>query len=155
MPTTPTRIDGLAGFQARLGEEIGVSDWHRVTQEDVSAFGALTGDEYWIHVDPARAAATPFGGTIAHGFFTLSLAPRFMDALVAVDGVAFGVNYGADRLRFPAPMPVGERVRMRARLTAVDPGPAGFRTTMRLTFEREGGDRPVCVLDWLGHYATA
>src|SRR3712207_8337115 len=92
---------------------LGTSDWHEVTQEAINDFADVTGDDQWIHVDVERAKETPFGGTIAHGYFTLSLAPRFSYALLALEGFAFGVNYGLNRVRFPAPMPVGGRVRMK------------------------------------------
>ena len=93
--------------KAREGDEIGVSDWHLVTQESVDRFADVTGDQYFIHTDPERAKETPFGGTIAHGYYTLSLAPKFAYSLVSYEGFAFGVNYGCNRVRFPAPMPVG------------------------------------------------
>lgn len=152
MPTRPLRIDGYDGFRARLGQDLGPSDWFTVTQQDVTGFGVATGDEYWLHMDAERAGRSVYGTTIAHGFFTLSLAPRLLAELIAVDGVVLGVNYGADRLRFPAPMPVGGRVRLHARLLAAERTERGFKTTTRLSFERAGGEAPVCVLDWLGHY---
>lgn len=145
----PIRVDGIAGLEALEGREIGVSDWRRVTQEDVSAFGAVTGDEYWLHVDPERAATSRFGGTIVHGYFTLSLGPGFMYELWLLEGIGAGVNYGLDKVRFPAPMPVGERVRMRARLTAVERLGDSARLGVTQTFEREGEEKPVCVADWL------
>ena len=107
-----------------------------------------------IHTDPERAKQTPFGGTIAHGYYTLSLAPRFAYTLVNYEGFSFGVNYGCNRVRFPAPMPVGEKVRMRARLAAVDDIPGGVQITTELTFEREGGDKPVCVAESLARVYT-
>jgi acyl dehydratase len=142
-------LTGIDEVRSRIGEELGVSEWFRVTQEDVDAFAEVTGDHQWIHVDVERAKASPFGGTIAHGYFTLSLAPRFSYALVSMEGFAYGVNYGLGRVRFPAPMPVGDRVRMRMRLAGVDDVPGGIQTTMELTFEREGGDKPVCVAESL------
>ncbi|HEV2814978.1 MAG TPA: MaoC family dehydratase, partial [Solirubrobacteraceae bacterium] len=102
-----------------------------------------------IHIDPERAKDTPFGGTIAHGYYTLSLAPRFSYDLFKLDGIAFGLNYGLGKVRFPAPMPVGGRVRMRMELQAVDDIPGGAQITMKLTFERDGGDKPVCVAESL------
>jgi acyl dehydratase len=150
--TAPLIIDGFDGLRAREGEELGVSEWFEVTQEDVSNFAKVTGDDYWIHTDPERAAQSEFGGTIAHGFFTLALAPRFMYEILTIEGIGITVNYGAQKLRFPAPLPVGDRVRMRIRLQAVEENAAGMRSTMLLTFEREGGDKPVCVAEWLGQY---
>ena len=109
-------ITGIDELKAKVGEELGVSDWHEVTQEEIDAFADATGDHQWIHVDPERAAQTPFGSTIAHGLYTLGLGPRFTYEVYDVEGFAFGVNYGYDRVRFPAPLPVDSRVRMRATL---------------------------------------
>ena len=142
-------VNGIDDLKTRVGEELGVSDWREVTQEDVNTFAEVTGDDQWIHVDPERAKETPFGGTIAHGYFTLSLAPRFSYDLFSLEGVAFGLNYGLNKVRFPAPMPVGGRVRMRMELAAVDDIPGGAQITMKLTFERDGGDKPVCVAESL------
>ncbi len=142
-------INGIDELKSRIGDELGVSDWHEVTQENVDAFAEVTGDDQWIHVDPERAKETPFGGTIAHGYYTLSLAPRFSYDLFKLDGVAFGLNYGLNKVRFPAPMPVGGRVRMRMELQSVDDIPGGAQITMKLTFERDGGDKPVCVAESL------
>src|SRR3954464_9664220 len=157
-------ISGLDELRAKVGEELGVSDWHEVTQERIDAFAAATGDDQWIHVDPERAAETPFGGTIAHGLYTLSLGPRFGYDMFSLEGVTFGINYGYDRVRFPAPVPVGSRVRMRATLTSVDdvPGgarrpaltsvddvPGGVQFKVTQTFEIEGGEKPACVAEAL------
>jgi acyl dehydratase len=141
MPVT-TQIDALA---TRVGESLGKSDWLAMTQERVDAFAAATGDRQWIHTDPDRAAATPFGGTIAHGYFTLALAPGLLAQVLPLDEFATALNYGLDRLRFPAPLPVGDLVRMDARLDVVDPIPGGAALSLTLTFERSGGGRPVCV----------
>jgi acyl dehydratase len=140
-------ITGLDELKAAEGEELGTSDWHEVTQEAIDAFADATGDHQWIHVDPQRAKDTPFGGTIAHGLYTLSLGPQFTYALFEVQGVAFGLNYGYNKVRYPAPLPVGSRVRMRATLTAADEIPGGLQMTVTQTFEREGGDKPVCVAE--------
>ncbi len=142
-------VNGIDDLKARVGDELGVSDWHEVTQDKVNAFAEVTGDDQWIHIDPDRAKETPFGGTIAHGYYTLSLAPRFSYDLFRLEGVAFGLNYGLNKVRFPAPMPVGDRVRMRMELQSVDDIPGGAQITMKLTFEREGGDKPVCVAESL------
>jgi acyl dehydratase len=147
-------LTGLDEIRAHIGEELGVSDWHLVTQESVNAFAEVTGDDQWIHIDVERARESPFGGTIAHGYYTLSLAPRFSYAMFKFEGFAFGVNYGLNRVRFPAPMPVGDRVRMRARLRAVDEVPGGAQITTELTFEREGGEKPVCVAESLARVYT-
>ena len=142
-------ISTIAEAKAREGEEIGVSDWYLVTQEAVDLFAEVTGDQYWIHTDPERARQTPFGGTIAHGYFTLSLAPRFAYAMLEYEGFSFGVNYGCNRVRFPAPLPVGDRVRMRIVLAKVEEIPGGVQLTTELTFEREGGEKPVCIAESL------
>jgi acyl dehydratase len=140
-------ITGLDGLREAAGETLGTSDWHEVTQDDIDAFADVTGDHQWIHVDPERAKDTPFGGTIAHGYYTLSLAPRFTEQVMALDGFAFAINYGLNKVRFPAPLPVGSRVRMHAKLAALDEIPGGAQITVQVTFEREGGDKPVCVAE--------
>jgi acyl dehydratase len=142
-------INGLDELKGRAGDDVGVSEWHDVTQAEVNAFADATGDHQWIHVDTERARDTPFGGTIAHGYYTLSLASRFIEELLRVEGVTFMVNYGLDKVRFPEPLPVGDRVRMRLRLAAVDDVPGGVQLTSVLTFEREGGEKPVCVAESL------
>ena len=142
-------ITGLDELKAKVGEEIGVSDWHEVTQDAIDEFARVTGDDQWIHIDTERAKETPFGGTIAHGYYTLSLGPMFSYRMFSVQGFAFGVNYGANRIRFPAPLPVGSRVRMRATLAGVEDIPGGAQFTVTQTFEREGGDKPVCVAEVL------
>jgi acyl dehydratase len=140
-------LTGLAEVKSYVGKELGVSDWHLVTQEKIDEFAEVTGDDQWIHVE--RAKETPFGGTIAHGYYTLSLAPRFSYDMVKFEGFAFGVNYGLNRVRFPAPMPVGQKVRMRSKLLSVDDIPGGAQIATELTFEREGGEKPVCVAESL------
>ena len=142
-----TVINGLDELKAKVGEELGVSDWVDVTQEAIDAFADATGDHQWIHVDPERAKETPFGGTIAHGLYTLSIGPALSYTLYEVKGVAFALNYGYNKVRYPAPLPVGSRVRMRATLTAADEIAGGVQLTVTQTFEREGGDKPVCVAE--------
>ena len=140
-------ITGLDELKQAEGEELGVSDWHTITQADIDAFADVTGDHQWIHVDPERAKATPCGGTIAHGYFTLSLAPRFTEQVLKMDGFAMAINYGLNKVRFPAPVPVDSQVRMRARLAELSEIPGGAQMIMELTFEREGGEKPVCVAE--------
>jgi acyl dehydratase len=147
-------ITGVEELKAKVGEELGVSSWHEVTQEDINTFAEVTGDDQWIHVDVERAKDTPFGGTIAHGYYTLSLAPKFMYELVSFEGFAFGVNYGANKVRFPSALPVGSKVRMRIELAGVDDVPGGIQVTTKMTFEREGGDKPVCVAETLARMYT-
>jgi acyl dehydratase len=142
-----TVINGLDELKAKVGEELGVSDWVDVTQEAINAFADATDDHQWIHVDPERAKDTPFGGTIAHGLYTLSIGPALSYTLYEVKGVAFALNYGYNKVRYPAPLPVGSRVRMRATLTAADEIAGGVQLTVTQTFEREGGDKPVCVAE--------
>jgi acyl dehydratase len=147
-------LTGLEEVKSYVGRELGVSDWLDVTQEKIDRFAEVTGDDQWIHVDPERAAQSPFGGTIAHGYYTLSLAPRFSYDMFKFEGFAFGINYGLNRVRFPAPMPVGGRVRMRAALKEVEEIPGGAQITTELTFEREGGEKPVCVAESLSRVYT-
>jgi len=142
-------ISGIDELRAKVGEELGVSEWHEVTQDEIDAFADATGDHQWIHVEPERAAQTPFGSTIAHGLYTLSLGPRFTFALFTIEGFAFGLNYGYDKVRFPAPLPVDSRVRMRATLANVEDVPGGVQLTVRQTFEREGEEKLVCVVDFV------
>lgn len=142
-------INGLEELRKAEGETLGVSSWVPVTQEDVDAFADVTGDHQWIHVDVERAGQTPFGGTIAHGYFTLSLAPRLTEQVVRFEGFAFGLNYGLDRVRFPSHMPVGGRVRASVKVAEVSDVPGGAQVKLELTFEREGGDKPVCVAETL------
>lgn len=138
-------INGLQELKDAEGQELGTSDWHEVTQKDIDTFADVTGDHQWIHVDPERARETPFGGTIAHGYYTLSLAPALLAQVLSLDGFAMAVNYGLDKLRFPAPLPVGDRVRMAARLDRVEHFPGGATLHVTLTFERAGGGKPVCI----------
>ena len=142
-------ITGLDELKAADGETLGTSSWHEVTQQDIDTFADVTGDHQWIHVDRERARQTPFGGTIAHGYYTLSLAPMFSEQIFALAGFAYAVNYGLNKVRFPAPLPVGSRVRMHAKLTSLEDVPGGAQMTVEVAFEREGGDKPVCVAETL------
>lgn len=142
-------LTGLDEVKAHVGKELGVSDWHLVTQEKIDQFAEVTGDDQWIHVDPERARQSPFGGTIAHGYYTLSLAPRFSYDMYKFEGFAFALNYGLNRVRFPAPMKVGGKVRMRAKLASVEDIPGGAQLVTELTFEAEGSEKPVCVAETL------
>ncbi len=147
-------ITGLAELKDTEGDVLGTSDWHEVTQKDIDTFADVTGDHQWIHVDVARAKQTPYGGTIAHGYYTLSLAPRFTQQIMRLEGFAFAVNYGLNRVRFPAPLPVGDRVRMSAKLANLEDIPGGVQITLELTFEREGGGKPVCVAETMSRLYT-
>jgi acyl dehydratase len=142
-------LSGIDDIKARVGQELGVSDWVEVTQDDIDKFADATGDHQWIHVDVERAKDTPFGGTIAHGFYTLSLVPRLANELYTVENVAFALNYGANRVRFPSPLKVGSKVRMRVAISSVEDVPGGIQLATTCTFETEGGDKPVCVAETL------
>ena len=146
LTTTP-----LKELARRAGSEIGVSDYVSVAQETVDAFAEVTGDRQWIHCDPVRAAGSPFGGTIVHGYLTLALAPVLLDQVLPLGGYAMAVNYGLDKLRFPAPLPVGEQVRMRVTLDAVNPIPNGAALSLSLIFERPAGGKPVCAANVIYH----
>jgi len=148
-------ITGLAELKQAEGDDLGTSEWHEVTQQAIDAFADATGDHQWIHVDSERAKQTPFGGTIAHGYYTLSLAPMLTEQIFDLEGFAFAVNYGLNKVRFPAPLPVGSRVRMQARLKALEEVPGGAQMTVEVTFEREGGDKPVCVAETLARIYEA
>ncbi len=147
-----TRIDGIAGLQQRVGDHLGYSEWHQVTQEQVNLFADATGDHQWIHVDIERAKAGPFGGPIAHGYLTLSLSPALLSEILEVSGISMAVNYGLNKLRFPAPVPVGSKVRAGANLDRVEDVAGGVQVTITLTFEIEGGTKPVCVAEILFRY---
>lgn len=136
-----------------VGEHLGVSSWRDVTQAQVNLFADATGDHQWIHVDEARGAEGPFGGTIAHGFLTLALIPVLQQEIFRVDRRAFGVNYGLDRVRFPAPVRVGSRVRLDAELVAASTTPLGVRATIRCVIEIEGHNKPAVVADAISLYA--
>ena len=139
----------LSEFVAAKGESLGASDWHTITQEQVNAFADATGDHQWIHVDPERAAAGPFGGTIAHGYLTLSLLPALSGEIYRINGLTMGVNYGIDRLRFPAPVPVGSAIRAESTLTDVRETPLGWLATVRTRFVVQGQEKAACVVDTL------
>jgi acyl dehydratase len=142
-------FNGITELERAVGDHLGHSDWHTITQEQIDAFAAATGDHQWIHVEPEKAAQGPFGATIAHGFLTLSLVPMLTWQVYALQGVKMGVNYGAERLRFPSPVPVGSRVRAGVELTGITPNAMGYQVATRVTVEREGADKPACVVDRL------
>jgi acyl dehydratase len=147
-------IESIAGLRDCVGREVAVSDWLEVTQERIDRFAEATGDSQWIHVDPERAAReSPFGGTVAHGFLTLSLLVEMAKQAVSVGGVRLVVNYGLDRVRFVAPVPSGARIRGRFSLAALeDVRGGGVQATWSVTVEREGADGPCCVAGWLVRY---
>lgn len=143
-------IDDLKGL---VGQELGVSDWHHVSQAEIGVFADATHDHQWIHLDVERAKKeSPFGGTIAHGYYTLSLGPYLLDQIWEVAGVRMGINYGLNKLRFPSPVPVGSNVRARANLVAIEDIDGGVQLTVAITFEIEGGKKPGCVAEALFRY---
>ena len=139
----------LADLAALEGREIGTSDWVELDQRGIDEFAHATGDAQWIHVDPARAAAGPFGTTVAHGFLTLALLSRLAAGAFRIDDVRMGLNYGLDRVRFPSPVPVGSRLRGVCVLRRFEPIDGGAQLTMTVTVEREGGAKPACVAEWV------
>jgi len=151
-----TVFDTPKDLIGKEGMELGVSDWLEIDQERINTFADATGDHQWIHVDPERAKQGPFGAPIAHGYLTMSLVNKFLPETVEVHGISMGVNYGSDKLRFPAPVPVGSRIRGRSELVKVEEVKNGaIQATIRVTVEIEGGDRPACVVDTISRYVTA
>ncbi|MFD9572303.1 MaoC family dehydratase [Streptomyces sp. NPDC059982] len=139
-------------LRAGIGEPLGPSGWLEVEQKRIDLFADATGDHQWIHVDPERAADGPFGSTIAHGYLTLSLLPSLVPQIMRVEGMRMGINYGVDKVRFPAPVPVGSRLRATAVITAVTDAGEGVQVAATVTVEREGGEKPVCVAQSLSRY---
>jgi acyl dehydratase len=151
--SSPTIFQSLDELRAGVGKPLGVTDWLEVTQDRVDLFADATGDRQWIHVDVERAnRESPYGGPIAHGFLTLAITNLFMPQIVEVRGVSMGINYGTGKVRFPAPVPVGSRIRGSGELVACDEVAEGVQTTIRLTVEVEGGDKPACVVDSLSRW---
>lgn len=142
-------FDGMAELERAVGTHLGYSEWHTVTQQQIDAFADATGDHQWIHTDPERAADGPFGTTIAHGYLTLSLVPVMLDQVFALNGLRMQVNYGGDGLRFPAVVPVNSRIRAGVELVAVKPVAIGQQIRTKVTVERSGSEKPVCVIDVL------
>ena len=143
-------FQNLNDLTACIGQDVAVSDWVTITQQQVNLFAEATGDHQWIHVDPEKASKGPFGGTIAHGFLTLSLIPKFFESAFEITNSRMGVNYGLNKVRFTAPVPVGSRLRARMKLLACDPiDNAGVQMTWEVTVEREGSVKPVCVAESL------
>ena len=144
----PLCLDSTAAVLASVGQALGPTDWITVTQERINTFADATGDHQWIHVDPERARAGPFGACVAHGYLTLSLANLFLPQLVRYERLKMGVNYGCDKVRFPAPVKVGARIRGRGEVVAAEPVKGdGVQITVRISVEIEGTDKPGCVVD--------
>ncbi len=151
MTTTVSSIEELTKLS---GEHLGFSDWHLVDQARVDLFADATDDHQWIHVDPERAAAGPFGGTIAHGYLTLSLIPGILHEVIQVEGFTFGVNYGCNKVRFPAPVKVGSRIRLGAAVASVESmGNDVAQVVLDITIESEGSDKPSCVAQVVYRYS--
>lgn len=148
----PTSVQDLKDL---LGVELGPTEWHVVDQAKIDAFADLTGDHQWIHVDPERAADSAFGSTIAHGLYSLSRTPAFLEELMAFDGFAHSLNYGYDRVRFIHPLPVDSRIRLRAELTKVEEtSPGQVNVVTRLTVEADGIEKPILVADSIGRFSA-
>jgi len=142
-----------ADLKSSEGQHLGYSDWLEITQGRIDKFADATGDHQWIHVDPERAKKGPFGACIAHGYLTMSLVNMFLPQIVVVKEISMGVNYGADKLRFPAPVPVGSRIRGGGELVKVEEVKGGgVQTTVRVTIEIEGSDRPGCVIETISRF---
>lgn len=141
-------IASVEELKSLVGQEVAVTDWITISQERVNLFAEATGDHQWIHIDVERSRKeSPYGGTIAHGFLTLSLLPMIMEGAVSMSMSKMGVNYGLNKVRFPAPVPVGSRIRGRMTLKEVEDIPGGAQITWSVTLERDGGDKPVCVAE--------
>ena len=142
-----TVVNGLDELQTKVGEHLGYSEWHTVSQEQVNLFADATGDHQWIHIDVERSKAGPFGGPIAHGYLTLSLTPVLMGEVLHLKGISMGVNYGANKVRFMSPVPVGSRVHMGAKMVNCEDVAGGVQYTLELTYEVEGAAKPSCVAE--------
>jgi acyl dehydratase len=142
----------VEGLRSKVGEHLGTSGWHRIDQDMVDTFGRVTGDEQWIHVDRERALTGPFGGTIAHGFLTLSLCARFLAECLGVDAVELAVNYGLNGVRFPSAVPADARIRGHAQLLSLEDVEGGAQVVVRMTVETERGEKPSCVADLVVRY---
>jgi acyl dehydratase len=142
-----THIADAADLLDLTGQTLGTTEWYEVRQDQVDRFADATGDHQWIHVDPERARSGPFGGTIAHGYLTLSLAPRVLGDVLTVDNVQAALNYGLNKVRFPSPVPVGARLRATVTVTSAQRRPAGVEVVFGLTYEVDGTERPACIAD--------
>ena len=150
--TAQTVLTGTAEIRSAIGKHLGYSDWIEIDQDRVNLFAEATGDHQWIHVDPDRATRGPFGATIAHGYLTLSLSNYFLPQILEVAGVSMGVNYGTDKVRFPAPVKVGDRIRAGALLATASEVPGGVQTMVVITIEVEGASKPACVIESLSRW---
>ena len=147
-----TSFDSPNDLLGAVGQHLGYSDWLEISQERINQFADATGDHQWIHVDPARAAEGPFGKTIAHGYLTLSLSNQFLPEILQVHNTSMGVNYGCEKVRFPAPVPVGSRIRGGGEVVSAEEVKGGVQVVVRMTIEIEGGERPACVIDTISRF---
>jgi len=140
----------LAEMRAEVGREVAVSEWVEISQQRIALFADATDDHQWIHVDAERAAReSPYGGTVAHGFLTLAMLPALLVKALHMVDMKMGLNYGLNKVRFPAPVPAGSRIRLRLKIAAIDDIEGGAQIEWHMTVEREGGDKPVCVAEFL------
>ncbi len=147
-----TTFDKPSDLLDKVGAELGVSDWLEITQPRIDQFAEATGDHQWIHVDADRAASGPFGATIAHGYLTLSLTNMFLPDLIQVTNISMGINYGVNKVRFPAPVPCGSRIRFSALLQSAEEIPGGVQAVIVITAELEGSPKPACVVESVTRY---
>jgi acyl dehydratase len=147
-----TTFDEPKALLDAIGTQLGPTGSITITQDQIDKFAAATLDNQWIHIDTERAKAGPFGAPIAHGYLTLSLASHFLAQLVSVHGISMGINYGTEKVRFPAPVPVGSRLSARGEILDAKEVPGGVQATTRVTIEREGGDKPVAIVDTVSRY---
>lgn len=147
-----TEVESIEAFKALVGTHLGYSEYKTVTQEEVNLFAEATGDHQWIHVDPERAKQGPFGGPIAHGYLTLSLIPVLMGQVVRTNGVRMGVNYGTNKVRFPAPVPVGSEIRLGAAVAEVEDVAGGIQVALDVTIEVKDAPKPSCVAQVVFRY---
>jgi acyl dehydratase len=147
-------FESPAALLSAVGGDVGSTDWITITQEQIDAFAAATLDNQWIHCDVERAKQGPFGAPIAHGYLTMSLASHFLAELVRVEGISMGINYGTEKVRFPAPVPVGSRLRAHGEILDAKEVPGGVQTTTRVTIEREGSEKPAAIVDTVSRYLT-
>lgn len=149
------RMVTVADLPALEGAHVGSSSWHEISQDQINQFADATGDHQWIHIDPERAAAGPFGATIAHGYLTLAVIPALLDDLLQVDGAAQAINYGLDKVRFPAPVPVCSRIRLTAAVEKVEQVPAGYQVAIAATVECDASPKPACAARVLYRFLTS
>jgi acyl dehydratase len=148
----PTEFNNPAALLEAVGKSLGHSDWLEIDQERINQFADATGDHQWIHVDPEKAAAGPYGKTIAHGYLTLSLANLFLPQIMQVNNTSMGVNYGCEKVRFPAAVPVGSRIRGSGEVVSAQEVKGGVQVVVRMTIEIEGSERPACVIDTISRF---